>query len=467
MSFVTKGTSHPKAQRRFVCTTCVAANVLLTAGLLLLLVSRVHAADESQDSSPPPLTEERFAIHGQMTYTVQATDGFHAPYRGPNSLSPSNNEETVDATLFLGARLWRGAEFWINPEIDQGFGLDNTLGVAGFPSGEAYKVGANHPYFRWQRAFVRQTIDEGGERESVEGLANQLGGYRSPNQWVFTVGKISIVDIFDTNQYAHDPRNDFLNWAAIDAGSFDYAADAWGYTVGAAAEWYQGPWTVRGGIFDGSNVPNSAHLEPGLHEFQVALELENRHEILEHSGRLTLTAFATRARLGLLDEAVQTAQATGNPVDIAATRRLRNRFGADINFEQELAHDLGMFARVGKASGNVEAYEFTDIDRTVAVGLSLRGSGWARFDDTVGLAGMVNSISAARQRFLNAGGLGIIVGDGQLPRPGPEQILETYYNLGVLPQAHLSLDYQFVKNPAYNRDRGPVSIFGVRVHAQF
>jgi len=171
--------------------------------------------------------------------------------------------------------------------------------------------------------------------------------------------------------------------------------------------------------------------------------------------------------MGLLNEAVQIAQATGNSVDIAAVRQLRDRVGADLNLEQGLTRDLGMFARVGKSAGNVEAYEFTDIDRTVAAGLSLKGSYWARADDTVGLAGIVNGISAARERFLNAGGLGIVVGDGQLPHAGPEQIIETYYNAAVLGQAHISLDYQFVKNPAYNRDRGPVSIIAVRFHAQF
>jgi high affinity Mn2+ porin len=284
---------------------------------------------------------------------------------------------------------------------------------------------------------------------------------------VFTVGKFSVVDVFDINQYAHDPRNDFLNWAAIDAGTFDYAADAWGYTVGAAAERYQGAWTVRAGVFDGSNVPNSVHLEPGLHEIQGNLELEHRHEILEHPGKVMLTAYETRARLGLLDEAVEIAQTTGDPVDLAATRRLRDRFGADVNFEQELAPDLGMFARIGKSTGNVEVYEFTDIDRSVSVGLSLKGSHWTRADDTVGLAVFDNGISAARQQYLNAGGLGIVVGDGRLPHPGAEQILETYYSLGLLSQLHLTFDYQFVKNPGYNTDRGPVSIFAIRVHAQF
>src|ERR1700678_3832711 len=305
--------------------------VLAVAALLSFLASRAFCADDSQDST---LTEERFALHGQFTYVEQATDSFRAPYAGPNSLSPNQGRETTDLTLYAGARLWPGAEIWINPEIDQGFGLDNTLGAAGFPSGEAYKIGKNQPYLRLQRLFMRETLDLEGDRQAVAADINQLAGDRSANRWVFTVGKFSVIDIFDSNQYAHDPRNDFLNWAAVDAGSFDYAADAWGYTVGAAAEWYQGTWTMRAGLFDLSNVPNSVHLEPGLHELQADLEVENRHEILGHPGKVMLTAFDSRGRMGLLDEAVQTAQATGNPIDIAATRRLRDRGGADLNLEQ-------------------------------------------------------------------------------------------------------------------------------------
>src|SRR6202035_1104802 len=217
--------------------------------------------------------------HGQVTYVEQETGSFNAPYRGPNSLSPRIGRETVDATLFIGARLWRGAEGWIAPEIDQGFGLDNTLGVAGFPSGEAYKIGKNQPYLRLPRVFVRQTVNLAETREAVGGAANQLYGTRSADRWVFTVGKLSVTDIFDTNQYAHDPRSDFFNWAAIDAGTFDYAADAWGYTAGAAVEWYRNAWTMRAGVFDLSTVPNSGDLDPGFHEFQSILELERRHEI--------------------------------------------------------------------------------------------------------------------------------------------------------------------------------------------
>ena len=410
---------------------------------------------------------EQFAVHAQFTYTEQETSDFNAPYRGANSLTPDRGAETVDATLYLGAHIWPGAEIWISPEIDQGFGLDDTLGVAGFPSGEAYKVGKNQPYVRLQRLFVRETFNLDDRREPIEPGQLQLGGARSPNRVVLTVGKIGVPDIFDNNQYAHDARNDFLNWAAIDAGTFDYAADSWGYTVGAAIEWYRGPWAVRFGLFDLSDVPNSPDLEPAFHEYQYDFELERGFEVAARAGKLRLTAFDSRGRMGLLTQAVALAESTGAPVNIVPVRRFRDRLGVHLDLEQQLTPDLGFFARIGKAAGNVETYEFTDIDRSTSAGLSLQGNRWGRDDDTLALAGIVNGISAQRERYLNAGGLGVLVGDGKLPHPGPEQIVEAYYSFSFMHYAHLTFDYQFIANPAYNRDRGPVSVIALRVHAQY
>jgi high affinity Mn2+ porin len=407
-----------------------------------------------------------FAVHGQLTYIDQQTTGFNAPYRGANSLSPNAAAETSDATLYLGARPWSGMEAWVNAELDQGFGLDNTLGAAGFPSGEAYKVGKNQPYFRLQRAFIRQTIDFAGAEQPTEAAANQFAAVHSDNRLVFWLGKFSAVDVFDTNQYAHDPRADFFNWTAIDAGTFDYAADAWGYSAGAAVEWYRNSWTFRAGLFDLSDVPNSAHLDPGFHEFQTDLEVEHRHQIYSQPGRLAVTVFRSRGRMGLLDQAVEIAQTTGALPDIAAVRAYRSRAGASLSFEQQITPQLGAFVRAGKAGGNVETYEFTDVDRTLAAGLSLQGASWKRHDDTLGVAVIDNGISAARENYLNAGGLGLLIGDGKLPHPGPEQIIETYYSAAVLKYVHVTLDYQWISHPAYNRDRGPASVVAVRLHAQ-
>jgi high affinity Mn2+ porin len=437
------------------------------AGFICIQPPIAVAAGEPGGSAVQPTPDERFAIHGQVTYLEQETGSFKAPYRGANSLSPSIGRETVDATLYIGARLWPGAEGWIAPEIDQGFGLDNTLGVAGFPSGEAYKVGKNQPYLRLPRIFVRQTVALNETREAVEAAADQLGGSRSADRWVFTVGKFAVTDIFDTNQYAHDPRSDFLDWSAIDAGSFDYAADAWGFTVGVAVERYQGSWTLRAGVFDLSTLPNSEQLSPGLHQFQIVAEIEKRYELFGQPARVLVTGFDTRGRMALLDEAVRVAALTGSTPDPADVRHYRSRLGVSLDVEQPLSADLGVFARVSKAAGNVEAYEFTDIDRSMEVGASIKGLRWHRPEDTIGVAAIDNGISAARERYLNAGGLGILIGDGRLPHPGPEEIVETYYDVALRAWAHLSLDYQWVRNPAYNTDRGPVSIVAVRLHAQF
>jgi high affinity Mn2+ porin len=423
------------------------------------------APAETADPSPTP--DERFAVHGQATYVEQDTDNFRAPYRGRNSLTPDIGRETSDLTLYLGARLWRGAEAWISPELDQGFGLDNTLGLAAFSSAEAYKVGANAPYLRMPRLFIRQTLDTGTERENVEGAANQLAGTRSVDRWVFTVGKFSVTDVFDTNQYAHDPRSDFLNWAAVDAGTYDYAADAWGYTAGAAVERYIESWTFRAGVFDLSIVPNSPHLGPAFHQFQMDAEIEKRYPLFGKTGRILFTAWDSRGRMGLLDQAIALGLATDTTPDVAKVRRYRSRIGGSFNVEQPITDDFGVFARVGKAQGNVEVYEFTDIDRSKEIGASLKGTRWHRPGDTFGIVFLDDDISAEREQYLNLGGLGILVGDGKLPHPGPEQVLETYYSVGVFSWAQLSADYQYVKNPAYNRDRGPVSIWSLRLHMQF
>jgi high affinity Mn2+ porin len=357
---------------------------------------------------PPPLDSGDWAVHGQTTLLSQYAAPFHAPYRGANSLDSNAGRETWDATLYVGRRLWDGAELWINPEIDQGFGLGGTLGVAGFTSGEAYKVGSTYPYMRLPRTFVRQTINLGGDTQKVEADINQFAGSQSADRLVITLGKFSVPDVFDTISFAHDPRNDFMNWALVDAGTFDYAADAWGFTYGAAAEWYLGPWTLRGGLFDLSIVPNSGELDPRFNQFQTIYELEHRHEVAGLSGKVAVVGFLTRGRMGRFDDAVALGLATLSPASTAAVRRYGGRAGLNVNLEQQIADGIGLFGRAGFADGNVEPYEFTDIDHTASVGFSISGKRWSRPDDTFGIAGVINGISAAHRAYLNAGGLGVI-----------------------------------------------------------
>jgi len=412
--------------------------------------------------------QENWAIHGQATNVWLLQPAFRSPYRGTHSLrAGANGRETVDVTVYAGIRPWPGAEIWINPEVDQGFGLSDTFGVAGYVSGEAYKVGKAQPYVLVQRGFLRQTIDLGGETEKLEPDLNQLGGIQTANRLVFTIGKYSVVDIFDTNKYAHDPRNDFFNWSIIDQGAFDYAANSWGYTYGGSAEWYQDWWTARAGVFDLSQAPNTAALSHGFGQGQFVAELEERHSLWDQPGKLKFLYWLTRGRLGTYLDAISLGATAGQTPSTSDVRRFRTKDGFGLNLEQQLATDFGVFARASMSQGTVEEVDFTDINKSISGGLSLTGSRWGRPNDTVGVAGAINRISHQGKLYLAAGGLGGIIGDGQLPNAGPEQILEAYYSVALFNFAHFTADYQFIKNPAYNRDRGPVSVFGLRLHVQY
>ena len=245
---------------------------------------------------------------------------------------------------------------------------------------------------------------------------------------MLTVGKFSVVDIFDTNKYANSPKSDFLNWSTVNAGSFDYAGDAWAYTYGAAAEWYQGNWTLRGGVFDMSQTPAGGGgdsalgygLDPTFHNFEFVGEIENRYALSGQPGKIKLTGFLIRGDMGTYSNAIALSQATGLDASdaLAAVRTYQSRPGISLNLEQQITETMGLFARAGWADGNVEPWDNTDIDRSVEAGVSVNGKPWNRPDDTVGIAGVLNGISSAHAAYFNAGGLGILLGDGQLPIPG-------------------------------------------------
>ena len=303
--------------------------------------------------------------------------------------------------------------------------------------------------------------------EAADADLNVLGGSHTADRLVFTVGKFGVNDIFDQNAYAHDPRQDFMNWSLIDTGSFDYAADAWGFTYGAAAEWYRGPWALRVGWFDLSEVPNSTAPDPKFQQYQWIAEGERRWDLGGRVGKIAVTGFDTHGRMALFSDALALAAETGQAADAALVRRMHDRAGVSLNLEQQVTGDLGAFARAGMADGRFESFEYTDIDRTFAFGLSEGGKPWGRAGDTLAAAVVVDEASKERQAYLAAGGLGILVGDGQLPHPGAETVLETYYSLQLVKGLHATFDYQFIDNPAYNRDRGPVSVLAMRLHAQY
>jgi high affinity Mn2+ porin len=247
------------------------------------------------NSIPPTL--DNVAVHAQTTFISQYALPFRAPYAGTNSLASNSGREFWDTTLFAGLRPWEGGEFWINPETNQGFALSDKHGVAGFVNDEP-GPGATYPYVRMQRAFFTQTINLGGDIQKIDADLNQFAMSQTSNRFVITVGKFSVTDIFDLNRYADDTRTDFLNLAISGTGTFDSAQDAWGYTYGLAGEWYQGPWTLRGGFFDLSNTPGAEQLAPWFQEFQWVGEIERRYSLFGQPGKVLVTGFVTRGLLG-------------------------------------------------------------------------------------------------------------------------------------------------------------------------
>jgi high affinity Mn2+ porin len=435
-------------------------------------------ADSDRVEPPAAPDLDNINFHGQTTFSLQGYHLSRSPYQGPNSLERGTQaREIADVNLAVGLRPWQGAEVWFVPGIDQGFGLADTHGVAGFPSAEAYKLGATYPYARVDRLFVRQTLDVGGAAQDIDAGPLQFAGSTTEDRVVLTAGHYSVADIFDTNRYANNPKVDFLNWTLINTGSFDYAGDAWGYTYGAAAEWYQSNWALRGGIFDMSATPTGAGdhgapgygVDPTFRNFEWVAEIERRHTLWDQPGGVKVTGFLIRGNQGKFRDALNRVQATGISANdaLAASRHYQSLPGASINLEQQVSDTVGVFARAGFADGAVEPWAFTDVDRSVSGGVSLNGKSWGRPDDTIGVGGVVNFLTRVHQQWLDAGGTGILVGDGQLPKYKPEKILETYYSFAVTPALKLTADYQFIADPAYNAQRGPVSVLAGRVHAEF
>src|SRR5262245_7554175 len=310
---------------------------------------------------------ENVAVHAQTTFISQYAFPFRAPYQGANSLASNAGREGWDVTLYAGFRPWQGAEIWINPEIDQGFALSDFHGVAAFVNNDPSK-GASFPFARIQRAYFEQTINLGGEIQKVEADLNQFATTRTANRLVFTAGKFAVGDVFDLNKYAQDARTDFMNLGVVSTGTFDYAADTFGYTYGATAEWYQGPWALRVGYFDLSRVQAGVELDPGFHQYQWVGEIERRYDLWGRPGKILVTGFLSRGLFGTYNAAVSLSQLTGRPANVELVRRPNSRSGIGMNLEQELTPDLGLFARAGLANGNVQDYEITDIDRTFAIG---------------------------------------------------------------------------------------------------
>jgi high affinity Mn2+ porin len=426
--------------------------------------------DEKKEEKEEP-KDAWFSAHAQATTVTQEHYGFRSPYVGTNTLYPGSNSllpdkqaaTSVTTTLFLATRLWEGGELVFNPEVAGGFGLSASTGLAGFPNGEISRVGRIEPDPYIARLLLRQTIGFGGEQEKVEDDVNQVAGTRDVERLTVTVGKFTNTDLVDFNRYSHDPRTQFLNWALQYNGAWDYPANVRGYSYGIGLDYNQKDWALRYTIMGEPAFANGAPIDPHFLKANGQLaEWEGRYQLFDHPGRVRVWGFLNHAHMGNYAESL-----TEMPIkpDITATRAYRFKYGYGGNVEQELTPDLGAFLKYGWNDGHSEDFAYTAIDRTLALGLALKGRCWCRPNDVFGLAFVANGLAKVHREYLAAGGYDFIIGDGRL-NYGLEKILETYYALQINKGIFITLDYQFIDDPAYNRDRGPVSILTGRFHIE-
>jgi high affinity Mn2+ porin len=416
-------------------------------------------------TSPTDPESDRWEIHGQTTFLPQGYPAFRAPYSGPNSLTPASQlQDTWSNSLFLNARLWQGGEVYYNPELLQGFGLNNTVGVAGFPSGEAQKSNFPYPHYNTSRLFLRQTFGFGGEQEELASGQMQLAEKVDISRLTLQAGKFSVLDIFDGNSYAKDTRKDFMNWSMWAPGAFDYAADKLGLTYGATAELNQKQWALRAGYFLMDAVSNSNNIDTRIFQRgEYVVELETRYSLFSQPGKLRTIVWLNSDYSGSYRDTLN------NPalnLDIAQTRMGRIKYGYVINLEQAVSDEVGLFGRWSWNDGKNEIMAFTDIDASLSLGASIKGVRWGRPDDVIGIGGAINALSRDHRDFLAAGGLGPLIGDGQL-NYRRERVFESYYAFALNKAFTMTADYQLIANPAYNADRGPVHIFSGRLHGEF
>jgi len=428
---------------------------------------RTSSAAEQAGAALPAHEEAWYSAHEQATVVSQAHNLFPAPYSGRNSLLPREEPATsLTGTVYFATRL-AGSErcdtqLIFDPEIAGGTGFSRTSGIAGFPNFEITRVGVPKPVPYIARLFLRQTIGFGGEREWAADDVNQVAGERDVRRLDVIIGKFAAPDLADDNRYAKDPRTQFLNWALAVNGAWDYPANVRGYTYGVALDYnHSKNLSMSYGVMAEPLVANGAPFDPHLLKAQGQVaEIERRYEINGLPGAIRPMAYLNHAHMGNYNEALQLM-----PVDpiIQFTRSYRYKYGFGLNIDQALTDDIGFFSRLGWNDGHSESWAFTEIDRTATAGLVMGGRCWCRPQDRVGLAGVLNGLSGPHRNYLAAGGYGFIIGDGRLDY-GLESILEAYYSYQVKPGLVVTLDFQEIVNPAYNRDRGPVSVVSLRVH---
>ncbi|MHB8417649.1 MAG: carbohydrate porin [Myxococcales bacterium] len=438
------------------------------------------------------IEEESWNAYGQLTWIQQFKPSFPARYTNlngsHNSLSPVQEWGfTGTATLYFGVHLWKGAEAYVVPEVIAEHPFSGLHGLTGaIQDFELQKGGTDSPQLYRSRAFVKQTIELGGERVAVDSNPMQLAtAYRS-RRLFFVLGSFSVLDFFDKIPFDIDPRQGFFGLAYLTYPAYDFASDARGYSWGGVVELDWDAWALRFGRVTPPAEPNQLPIDFRLWEYYGdQIELEHDHRILGREGKVRLLGYHTHAIMGRFNDAVAAFEA--NPQENAAAcptgafnygstnatapdlcwvRKPDDKWGIGLYVEQYLTRDIGLFARGMYSDGQTEVDAYTSADSSLTLGVLGKGSLWHRPADVTGIGGNLSWVSPEHARYLAMGGIDGFIGDGSLTA-APESSLDVFYSANVLSSVWLGADYQFIANPGMNADRGPLSVLGARVHVEF
>ena len=428
------------------------------------------ALPETSPSNGTPSSKDAESEHWNLYYQATSIGDYHgtftAPYTGPLSLQDySERNVSITTTLFFTTRLDQNTFVVFNPEIAGGKGFSGVDGFGDPPNGEIPRVASATPKPYIARLYVRHDFGFGTQKERLESDENQLAGERPVNRYSIYAGRFTITDFFDDNNYTHDPRTQFMAWGVMYNGAWDYPADTRGYTWGVVQELHTRNWAFRYGIVAEPKIANGSQFDRRLfRDHGQVWEVERRYSWRERDGAIRVLAYDNRDQGGNYGEALRLAAATGTTPDVTLTGRVGTlKYGTGVSFDQAISSGVGVFARLGWNDGNTQSFAFTAIDRLASGGVSVKGTRWHRKYDMVGTSLTAGGLSSVHRDYLAAGGLDFLIGDGRL-NYAPEYVWESFYSARVVAGFYATFDLQRDSNPAYNHDRGPLTIYSIRLH---
>jgi hypothetical protein len=436
------------------------------------------AGDPAQAASAPPGPDTRAPtlLAVQYTFVEQKQSVLRSPYRGRLSLQPDGDREATHTIgLYSGWAPLSWGQVYFDAEKFMGAAVSGATGLGALTNGDVVREGTGlKKQFYIARIYARFMLPLSSVTAPIARAQDQIAGSEATRRLELKVGRLTLSDDFDKNRYADATRTQFMSSSLWQNTAWDYAANTRGYSDGFVLTYVSPQWSLKYALFRMPLSANAQTLETLSRARGENLELTLTPESLTSVVRLL--AYRNTAHMGDYFEALAIAAASGSPPSVQATDRDgRHKYGFGVNAEQPLADagESGLFVRLGWNDGKTEDFAFTEIDREVSGGAQLSGVHWRRSDDRLGAGLVIEGLSQPHREYLAAGGAGFSLGDGRL-NYAHEEVFEIYYRAqwswspwGAPLRLQLGPDLQYIQNPGFNQDRGPVRFYSLRLHVEY